>query len=161
MFIKRVLVSNFKADELRILNEVIKLNANPTVIELGNIRQQSKAHITIALIEKVESLPINEFFHCQLMMAGKYYSHVLGYKTDKHNFIAITIGHQAMSANRELIMKGENQSTRMCVTAENKDKLKVLAGQLMLSKFANRLIELQNAWHLDFTREFKVSLGDM
>jgi hypothetical protein len=94
-------------------------------------------------------------------MKNKHYSHVIGYRVDKLNFIAINIGHQAMTPDKQLIMTGDNQSTRMCISAKDVYKLKEMAGELMIPSFADKLIELQNSWHLDFTREFKVSLGDM
>lgn len=161
MFIKRVLVANFKSEELRILNELIKIKALGGSLELGNIRQTTKVNITNALLSKIELLPNNVKFHSQVTMGDKHYSHVMGYKINKNNFIAISIGHQAMAPDKTMIMTGDYQSTMMYVVAEDIQALTILGNALCLDKFIQRLIALQNSWHMDFTRQFKVIMEDV
>lgn len=161
MFIKRVLVTNFKSNELRILNELIKMNSSDSHIEVGNIRQTSKMHITNTILSKIELLPPKLKFHAPITMKGKYYCRVLGYILDKDNFVAISLGHQAMLPTGELVLTGEQQCTNFHVVATSEENLRTICRELHLEKFATYLIRLQGSWHVDFARQIKVNLGEV
>lgn len=159
MFIKRVLVTNFKSDELRILNVLMQTNASDSPIEVGNIRQTSKINIISSILSKIELLPRGIKFHAPIVMKGKYYCRIMGFIIDKNNFIAITIGHQAMIPSGELKLTGESQLVNLHVVAESEDKLRDLCNVCHLHSFTDYLIKMQNNWNMDFNRQIKVNLG--